>query len=261
MPAFSVSYMDRQSARRRIFMGSPRANGLRTTPFRPTRRGGGASSQLAERNIYLIHALLEDAAAAQAPEGTPRREAGDFYAAAMDTNRIEELRFKPICRDLKRIDRQSNQTTTCSVCWRVFTTREWAESLCRRVARMTSKVPFTRWSWTRAACRCPTAITISRTNFASQRQAYREHVAKMFALLGEKPAAPTPTPASCWTWKRHWPRPAARGSICATPTRITTNSPRPNSWKIIRAIAVAVYLSERALEGVPYAIVGQPGVF
>src|SRR5436189_195621 len=61
--------------------------------------------ELQERNWKLIREILEAAAADKsAPPKSPRREVGDFFASAMDTNRLEKLGFKTIARDLKRID-------------------------------------------------------------------------------------------------------------------------------------------------------------
>ena len=68
----------------------PTAPGSKTIRFHRTNPAGAAFSELNERNVWLIHQILETAAAdTNAPVGTPLREVGDFYAAAMDTNRLE----------------------------------------------------------------------------------------------------------------------------------------------------------------------------
>ncbi|HEX2078853.1 MAG TPA: M13 family metallopeptidase [Longimicrobium sp.] len=63
-----------------------------------------AGAELNERNDSLLHRILEDAAAANAPRGSVQQKVGDLYASAMDTARIEALGARPIQPELARID-------------------------------------------------------------------------------------------------------------------------------------------------------------
>ena len=107
VPAFSVDYMDRSVNPGTDFYQFANGQWLKNNPVPPDKARWASFSELAERNWYLIHEILESAVQAKPsfPPHSPRREVADFYASAMDTNRIEKLGLKPIAADLKRIDR------------------------------------------------------------------------------------------------------------------------------------------------------------
>jgi putative endopeptidase len=260
VPAFSVSYMDRAISPTVDFYSFADGQWVRDNPVPADKSRWASFSQLAERNSYLIHALLEDAAAGKSPRGTPRREAGDFYISAMDTNLLEKLRFKPLAADLKRID--SVKST---------------EDIFRLLARFHNEgvggifgegvEPDARQSSIYAlelqqgGLSLPDRDYYLKDTFAKQRQAYREHVTKMFTLLGEKPDEA-----------------AAHAGIVidletdlakASRSRVELRDPVKNYNKFTKAellqtnpaISWQVYLSERDLAEAPYAIVGQPEYF
>src|SRR5580704_10047640 len=106
VPAFSVDYMDRSVNPSADFYHYADGEWLKNNPVPPDKSRWASFMELAERNWYLIHGILDDAAShsESLPPHSPRREVGDFYASAMDTNRIEELGLTPIADDLKRID-------------------------------------------------------------------------------------------------------------------------------------------------------------
>jgi putative endopeptidase len=260
VPAFSISYMDRSINPAVDFYSFANGQWVKDNPVPADKARWGGFIQLAERNSYLIHALLEDAAASDSPEGTPRREAGDFYVSAMDTNRLEKLRFKPISADLKRIDRVQS-----------------TDDLFRLLARFHDEGvggifgagvgPDSRQSSIYAlelhqgGLSLPDRDYYLKDSFATQRQAYREHVAKMFALLGENPEESATNAGIVLDLETQLAK--------ASRTRVQLRDPNKNYNKFSRAelleknpaIIWQVYLSERNLDGIPYAIVGQPEYF
>jgi putative endopeptidase len=260
VPAFSISYMDRSINPAADFYSFADGQWVKDNPVPADKARWASFTQLAERNSYLIHALLEDAAASDSPKGTPRREAGDFYISAMDTNRLEQLRFKPIAADLKRIDRVKS-----------------AAGLFRLLARFHDEGvggifnegvgPDARQSSIYAlelhqgGLSLPDRDYYLKEGFAPQRQAYREHVAKMFALLGEQPAEAATHAGIVLDVETDLAR--------ASRTRVELRDPNKNYNKFTRAelleknpaIIWQAYLAERKLAGAPYAIVGQPEYF
>jgi len=64
----------------------------------------GVMNELRERNYEVLREILEDAAAAGAPEGANKRKVGDFWRTAVDTEKIGRDGLAPIAADLKRID-------------------------------------------------------------------------------------------------------------------------------------------------------------
>ena len=100
-----------------------------------------------------------------------------------------------------------------------------------------------------------------KEDFAKQRQAYREHVAKMFALLGEKPEDAATHAGIVIDVETELAK--------ASRSRVDLRDPNKNYNKFTKAellqknpaLTWQVYLSERSLGGVSYAIVGQPEFF
>ena len=126
-PAFSVNYMDRSVSPGDDFYHYADGVWLKNNPIPPDKSRWASFIELSEHNLYLTHSILEDAAAAtDARPKSPLGEVGALYVAAMDTNRIEALRFQPIADDLKRIDGIQSTFTISSAFWRSFIVRAWA---------------------------------------------------------------------------------------------------------------------------------------
>ena len=64
----------------------------------------GLMNELSERNLAVLHDILETAAKAKAKPGSTQQKIGDFYAAAMDEAGIEKAGYTPIQSDLAAID-------------------------------------------------------------------------------------------------------------------------------------------------------------
>ncbi|HEY8133043.1 MAG TPA: M13 family metallopeptidase [Thermoanaerobaculia bacterium] len=66
----------------------------------------GRFEELAERNRNVLHAILEEgaAAAATAPKGSAQQKIGDFYAACMNETAIDQAGVTPIQPELDRIN-------------------------------------------------------------------------------------------------------------------------------------------------------------
>ena len=71
----------------------------------PSDRGRfGTFDKLREDSDSAVHALIEEAAASDAPANSPHRQVGDLYASFMDTERIEADGAGPLADDLALID-------------------------------------------------------------------------------------------------------------------------------------------------------------
>jgi putative endopeptidase len=97
-----------------------------------------------------------------------------------------------------------------------------------------------------------------KDSFATQREAYREHVKKMFELLGERPEAAAAHAVTVLELETALAK--------ASRTRVELRDPNKNYNKFDTATLIAaspampwkLYLSDRDLASIPYAIVGQP---
>src|SRR4051812_9318398 len=105
IPRFSTNNMDRSVDPSVDFYRFAAGNWLKNNPVPPDKSRWSGFEELQQRNWDLIRGILETAAPDQAgSKHAPRREVGDFFASAMDTNRLERLAFQPIARDLRRIE-------------------------------------------------------------------------------------------------------------------------------------------------------------
>src|SRR5213594_635149 len=106
VPRFSVDHMDRSVDPGTDFYRFAAGRWLLNNPVPADKSRWSSFDELRDRNWHLLRDILEAAAAdTQAAPASPRRQVGDFFVSAMDTNRLEKLRFRPIARDLKRIQR------------------------------------------------------------------------------------------------------------------------------------------------------------
>jgi putative endopeptidase len=74
----------------------------------------GSSNELQERNFTVLHEILEKAAAATgAAKGTNLQKVGDFYAAGMDSAKIEADGLKPLESELAKIAAVADAAGLC----------------------------------------------------------------------------------------------------------------------------------------------------
>jgi putative endopeptidase len=76
---------------------------LKTARIPADRSSFGAFIELRDRSESALHDILEQAAASHAAAGTDLQKVGDFYAAYMDTARIEAAGLTPLRPELARI--------------------------------------------------------------------------------------------------------------------------------------------------------------
>ena len=76
---------------------------LKNTKIPDDQSGWGSFYTLSEENLAKTKAVLEEASAAKASEGSLEQKVGDFYAAGMDTVAIEKRGYEPIKADLATI--------------------------------------------------------------------------------------------------------------------------------------------------------------
>jgi len=188
VPGFSVSYMDRSVDPRKDFYHFADGAWLTNNPVPPDKSRWASFSELAERNWYLIHQILNDAAAdTKSPAKAPRREVGDFFASAMDTNRIEKLGFGPIAGDLKRIDGVKT-TKDLFALLADFHRRGIGGLFDSGIGPDDKNSTIYAYFLEQGGLTLPDRDYYLSTNFTEIREKYLAHVAKMFTLLGEDSA-------------------------------------------------------------------------
>jgi putative endopeptidase len=168
------------------------ANGhwLERNPIPADRSSWGAGSELYEKNLAVLHQILEDAAKdTRAPKGSVTRKIGDFYRAGMDEAKIEAEGVAPLNKEFARIaainDIQSLQDEiahlhrlTIYPAYGFFAYQDFKNST-RIIANLYQ-----------GGLGLPDRDYYTNEDDKSKeiRKQYVEHVAKMFELLGDKPA-------------------------------------------------------------------------
>jgi len=186
VPRFSVAYMDRSVKPGDDFYafaaGTWRKNNL--VPADKARWSG--FDELDQRNWVLIRQILEDAAAGRIP-GKAARQVGDLYAAAMDTNRIESLGFAPLKGDFDRIAAVRDTSALVALVGglHVQSTAALFRSGVQADAKNSAVYAF---EVGQGGLSLPDRDYYLADGFATQREAYRAHVARMFALAGDDAA-------------------------------------------------------------------------
>ena len=187
VPRFSVEHMDRSVRPAEDFYRFAAGNWLKSNPVPADKARWSGFDELAERNWQLIHELLDASATSGKSATGPRRQVGDFYTSAMDTNRIEKLAFKPIEPDLRDIAR-------------LKTTRDLVRLLARfhqqgvnplfgdGVGADAKNSSVYVYEIGQGGLSLPDRDYYLAAGFATQRDAFVKHVEAMFRLLGEAEA-------------------------------------------------------------------------
>lgn len=102
---FSTEYMDQSADPREDFYHYAVGRWLKANPVPPDKSRWAAFSELHDRNLLLLKAILEEAAEANPPAaGSPKQLIGGFFKSAMNTGRINDLRLRPIEPLLEKIE-------------------------------------------------------------------------------------------------------------------------------------------------------------
>lgn len=100
---FSTANLDRTCKPCDDFYQFAMGGWLKANPIPPEYPIWGSFTQLADRNQKNLREILEAAASAKAAPGTNEQKIGDFYASCMDTTAIDAAGRKPIDAQLAEI--------------------------------------------------------------------------------------------------------------------------------------------------------------
>lgn len=184
-PRFSIENMDKSVDPGADFYRYAAGGWIKNNPVPSDKSRWSGFDELQDRNWQLIRGLLETSAQeSTASPGSPRRQVGDFFASAMDTNRIEALGFKAIAADLKRIDDLQDITGLFRL------VGEWHErgASCFFSVGVSPNAKNSEYYALQAhqgGLSLPDRDYYLKEDFAKQRSDYLEHVTRMLKLLGE----------------------------------------------------------------------------
>ena len=187
IPRFSIEYMDKTVDPAEDFFHYAAGNWIKANPVPADKSRWGAFIELQERNWFLIHGILDASAANKDRSDATAQKVGDFFRSAMDTNRLEELRFKPIQADLKRIDDLKDPKDLLSLL-ADFHQHGIGACFAEGVSPDAKNSAVYAFELSQGGLGMPDRDYYLTEAFAKQREAYAAYIAKMFVLLGEQPA-------------------------------------------------------------------------
>ena len=186
IPRFSIDYMDKAVDPAADFFHYAAGNWIKANPVPADKSRWGAFIELQERNWFLIHGILDSTGANKDRSDATAQKVGDFFRSAMDTNRLEELGFKPILADLKRIDNLKDPKDLLSLL-ADFHQHGIRACFAEGVSPDAKNSAVYAFELSQGGLGMPDRDYYLTDAFAKQREAYAAYIAKMFALLGEQP--------------------------------------------------------------------------
>ena len=185
IPRFSIEYMDKSVAPGDDFFHYADGSWVKNNPVPADKARWASFTELQERNWYLIHQILDSTVTGKFPANSPAAKVRDFFRSAMDTNRIEQLGFKPLEPDLKRIAALKTTEDLLKLL-ADFHYRGIGGIFGDGVEPDEKNSSVYAFSLSQGGLGLPDRDYYLSESFAKQREAYVAHVAKMLALLGEK---------------------------------------------------------------------------
>jgi putative endopeptidase len=235
-------------------------NWIQNNPVPADKTRWGAFGELTERNYQLIHGLLEASSKTGIAQDPTARMVGEFFRSAMDTDRLEILRLQPLVEDLARIERLSDVPELFEelAAQHRLGMGGLFESFVYPDKRNSTVYAFYLMQ---GGLSLPDRDYYLNPEFSEQVEAFRHHLARAFAFLGETPSRAEAS-ASAVLSVEHRLAEASR-------TRTELRDEEKNYHKVSWAEFLQqhprtpwnAYLARRELASLPYVIVGQPEFF
>ena len=166
---------------------------MKKNPIPPDQASWSTYGKLEDENRAQLRAILEDAAKANRPRDAVTQKIGDYYASCMDESAIEKLGAKPLLPELDRIARLKSKQDLAEY----VATAQFPPSLYGGGMLFTFRSNQDFKDSTQVIAEAdqgglglPDRDYYLKDDAKSEelRKAYVAHVAKMFELLGDKPA-------------------------------------------------------------------------
>jgi endothelin-converting enzyme/putative endopeptidase len=187
VPVIDATAIDRTVSPCENFYQFACGNWIRKNPIPPDRGRWTRFDALAEHNLDKLRAILEAAAAGSDPA---TRKIGDFYASCMDEAGIEAKGLAPLAPELGRIAALTGADGLPALLAREHQTGTRAFFSFRSTQDNADATKVIADA-DQGGLGLPDRDYYLREDAASVdlRNAYRRHIANMFVLLGEEPAA------------------------------------------------------------------------
>jgi len=184
VPRFSVEHMDRSVDPGEDFFRYASGNWLKQNPVPGDKPSWGAMTELRERNQQLLHLILERSAKSSAAPHLPERQVGNFFLSGMDTNKLEELGLEPLQADLKRI---AGINSVGDLMKLTAELQMQGVGLLFGASAIADEKKSSIYAFYlgQGGLGLPDREYYLSTNFSKQREAYVDHMGRMFGFLGD----------------------------------------------------------------------------
>ena len=155
-------------------------------PIPPGRSRWSRFDQLRERNLDILHSILEQASINSPSRSAVEQKIGDYYAACMDEHAINRKGIEPIQGELERIEAMQNKSELADEVARQhelgadvvfsFTSRQDYKNARQVIAQLDQ-----------GGLGLPDRVLYLKRDAMEIRERYLEHLVKIFGLLGEQP--------------------------------------------------------------------------
>lgn len=261
VPRFSTHHLDRTADPAMDFYQFATGNWRKSNPVPADKSRWSGFDELAERNWALIHDLLDSVGAdSGAPAGSAARRVGDFYASAMDTNRLEKLAFSPLDGDFARLAgvRTSDDAMELLADWH---RRGIGASFIAYVQPDAKNSSIYALHLRQGGLGLPDRDYYLAEGFAKQREEYRQHIARMLQLLGDSADDAKVAAEGVMALETE----IAKASRSRTELRDQEKNYHKLSLdeldKLTPGINWPAYFRAAGIRGLEYVIVGQPEFF
>jgi putative endopeptidase len=191
---FSIEHMDLSVDPGADFYRYASGYWIKNTPIPPDQSSWVSFVMVDKRNWQLLHQIMESSASATTnknfkPTTTNlnQRLVGEFYRSAMDTNRIEKLKFKPIEADLHHVDGIGSLDSLIKVLARLKLSQASAGAFFDANIEPDEKnTSLYTLTFSQAGLGLPEREYYLSDSFSKEREAYVKCIADLETLAGEK---------------------------------------------------------------------------
>jgi putative endopeptidase len=262
VPRFSTAYMDTTVDPKVDFAHYAWGNWSKHNPVPADKSRWGAFNELDQYNQNALKGILEAVSARSHEPGSIEQKVGDFYASAMDTAAIDAAGLKPLAADLAQIAAIASPADLARTLADLHNMQVGALFVVA-VGPDEKNSTMNALQASQGGLSLPSKDYYFQPQFEKFRTAFVEHVAKMFSLAGDTPAAAAAGARTVFEVEK------ALAENARTPVELRDPIANYNKMRTdelaarMPAFPFATYLAGRGIGGPAAAeiIVGQPGFF
>ncbi len=260
IPKFSTGFMDTSVDPFEDFFLFSNGKWIKEHEIPAEKSFWGASMELSEWNRYTLGKILEESAFGNSQYDPIKAMVGRFYISAMDTARIEELKFKPIENLMGKIGSMGSKSDIFALASEFHRMGiPMLFSIDSEPDDRNSEIYALRIS--QGGISLPNRDYYIEDSFEQIRQSYRKHVARMFSLYGIPDDEATENSNTVFAIELEMATNSRAPVDLRDPEKNYNRVENSNFGKLSPGSNFKSYLENVDLSGLPYLIAGQPEYF